>query len=99
MLIERALGKEHLVEATDGLAGLDAVHRVRPQLIVVDLDLPDLSGSTFVAETRKTSIGACIPIIMITAGGEEQRLLECFEAGADDFIVRPLSVSELRVRA
>jgi diguanylate cyclase (GGDEF)-like protein len=98
MLIERALGKENLFEATDGLAGLDAVHRIRPEVIISDLDLPDLSGATFVAETRKTSIGACIPILLITPAGEEQRLVECFEEGADDFIVRPLSVTELKAR-
>ena len=99
MVIERALGRERLVEAVDGLAGLEAVHRVRPQLIVLELDLPDLSGPTFIEEVRKTSIGACIPIVILAHAGEEDRLLECFRAGADDFIVRPLSVSELRVRA
>ncbi len=99
MVIERALGRDRLVEASDGLGGLDAVHRIRPQLMVVDIDLPDLAGSTFVAETRKTSIGACIPILMLAPAGEDRRLLECFQAGADDFIVRPLSVAELRTRA
>lgn len=99
LVIERALGRERLVDATDGLAGLDAVHRVRPQLIVLDLDLSDIDGSTFVEEVRKTAIGACIPIVILAPAGEEWRLLECFRAGADDFIVRPLSVSELRVRA
>jgi diguanylate cyclase (GGDEF)-like protein len=99
LVIERALGAERLVEAADGMAGVEAVHRVRPELIVVDLDLPDLTAAAFIAEIRKASIGACVPIVVLAPAGEERRLLECFEAGADDFIVRPLSVSELRVRA
>lgn len=98
LLIERALGKERILVAGDGLAGVDALHTTRPDLVLVDLDLPDLDGSTFVSEVRKTSTGACVPLLVMAPAGEERRLIDCFAEGADDFIARPLSVSELRVR-
>jgi diguanylate cyclase (GGDEF)-like protein len=98
LLLERALGKKRLTFAGDGLAGLEALHREHPDIAILDLELPDLDGSTFVSEVRKTSFGACIPMLVLAPAGEESRLAACFEAGADDFIVRPLSVSELRVR-
>ena len=84
--------------AMDGRAALDAIERKGPQLIVLDLMLPDIAGEDIAAKVRERSD---VPILMLTAkAGEEQRL-RGFEVGADDYLVKPFSPRELvaRVRA
>jgi DNA-binding response OmpR family regulator len=79
-------------------AGLDAVARVRPDLILLDLMLPDGSGYDVCREVRRTSQ---VPIIMLTARGEEADRVIGLELGADDYVVKPFSAREVaaRVRA
>jgi diguanylate cyclase (GGDEF)-like protein len=51
-----------------------------------------------ITQTRRTFVGACVPILVLTASDEESVLLDCFRQGADDFMVKPFSISELRTR-
>jgi two-component system response regulator RegX3 len=75
-----------------------AVGRVRPDLILLDLMLPDGSGYDVCREVRRTSQ---VPIIMLTARGEEADRVIGLELGADDYVVKPFSAREVaaRVRA
>ncbi len=84
--------------AADGAAALDAFRASRPDLIVLDLGLPRLDGLDVARAVRKESD---VPIIMLTARGEESDRLVGLELGADDYIVKPFSPKELvaRVRA
>jgi two-component system response regulator RegX3 len=77
---------------------LAAVARVRPDLILLDLVLPDGSGYDVCREVRRDSH---VPIIMLTARGEEADRIVGLELGADDYVVKPFSARELvaRVRA
>jgi DNA-binding response OmpR family regulator len=77
---------------------IEAVGRVRPDLILLDLMLPDGSGYDVCREVRRTSH---VPIIMLTARGEEADRVIGLELGADDYVVKPFSAREVaaRVRA
>src|ERR671932_682486 len=78
--------------------GIDAAGRVRPDLILLDLMLPDGSGFDVCREVRR---GSQVPIIMLTARGEEADRVIGLELGADDYVVKPFSAREVtaRVRA
>ena len=87
-----------VVTAVDGRSGLQAAARSRPDLVVLDLRLPDIDGLDVARRLRQ---GGPVPIIMLTARGEESDKLVGLELGADDYITKPFSPKELvaRVRA
>jgi len=88
----------HVVAAGDGRAVLSLVRSEKPDLIVLDLALPEMDGLDVTRALRKESE---IPIIMLTARDDEADRLVGLELGADDYIVKPFSPKELvaRVRA
>tara|TARA_B100000315_G_scaffold139923_1_gene128951 strand:+ start:3377 stop:4078 length:702 start_codon:yes stop_codon:yes gene_type:complete len=87
--------------ATDGEEALLLVEEENPDLIILDWMLPELSGIDVCRRLRETKKFKTIPIIMLTARGEEEDKISGLGAGADDYIVKPFSPSELiaRVRA
>ncbi len=82
----------------DGAAALSSARGDRPDLMVLDLGLPGVNGLDVARELRRTSM---IPIVMLTARGEETDRIVGLELGADDYLVKPFSPKELvaRVRA
>ena len=84
--------------AHDGLSALAAVTRRRPDLVVLDLNLPGLDGLEVCRRLRQSSD---VPIVMLTARGEVDERVEGLEAGADDYVPKPFKFKELlaRVRA
>jgi two-component system phosphate regulon response regulator PhoB len=84
--------------AYDGISGLEKALREEPDLIVLDLMLPGLMGTDICKELRKDSRYANIPVLMLTAKGEEIDRVVGFEVGADDYIVKPFSMRELLLR-
>ena len=87
-----------VVWAATGGAALDDAARRRPDLVILDLGLPDIGGEDVCRRLRQTSD---VPIIMLTARDAEEDLLRGLELGADDYITKPFSPRELtaRVRA
>jgi two-component system alkaline phosphatase synthesis response regulator PhoP len=87
-----------VASARDGTSALSAFHSAAPDLIVLDLGLPGRDGLDVTRLVRKESN---VPIIILTARGEESDKLVGLELGADDYIVKPFSPKELvaRVRA
>jgi DNA-binding response OmpR family regulator len=88
-----------VVTAADGAAGDRLAHEARPDLIVLDLMLPKLSGYELCRKLR--SEGLTTPILMLTARGEEADRVLGLDLGADDYVTKPFSVRELlaRIRA
>ena len=82
-------------EASDGASGLRSARTARPDLILLDLMLPGMSGFDFCRALRKTSR---VPIIMITAKDAEVDKIVGLELGADDYVTKPFSPRELAVR-
>ncbi|HEV7775388.1 MAG TPA: response regulator [Luteibacter sp.] len=98
--VRMALEREGMLvfEAGDAMQGrIDAASR-QPQLVIVDLGLPDGDGKTLIRELRGWSTA---PVIVLSAREHEQEKVDAFEAGADDYLVKPFGVPELvaRVRA
>jgi DNA-binding response OmpR family regulator len=84
------------VEAVaDGLSAIEAVERINPDLIVLDLMLPDISGFEVCRRLRTTT---STPVIMLTARGEEIDRVLGLEVGADDYLAKPFSFRELLAR-
>ncbi len=84
-----------------GPDGLDAVRRQLPDLVVLDLMLPGLSGYEICRIMRADSATAAVPVIMLTARAQEEDRVKGLELGADDYVTKPFSPRELvaRVRA
>jgi len=84
--------------ASDGKKALDTFNKEKPDLVILDLMLPGLSGEEVCRYIRKQSN---IPIIMLTAKGDEVDVVVGLEIGADDYMTKPFSMRELiaRVRA
>src|SRR5262245_1576950 len=84
--------------ATTGHAALDAVDRQPPQLVILDLGLPDLDG---IEVCRRLREGRSIPILVLSARGAERDKVLALDAGADDYVTKPFGSEELlaRVRA
>jgi len=85
-------------EAADGASGLAAFHQSEPDLVLLDLRLPDISGFEVCRAIRAMSI---VPIVMVTAETDTSDMVSGLEAGADDYVTKPVVPKELaaRVRA
>jgi two-component system phosphate regulon response regulator PhoB len=88
-----------VVSAGTGEIALRAVKEERFDLILLDLMLPDLPGTEVCRRLKAQRETAHIPVIMVTAKGEEIDRVVGFELGADDYVVKPFSVRELILRA
>ncbi len=84
--------------ATDGILGLEKAREYSPDLILLDLMLPGLSGTEVCKMLKSGEKTARIPVIMLTAKGEEIDRVVGFEVGADDYVVKPFSTRELLLR-
>jgi len=87
--------------AHDGAVGLRTALNHPPDLIILDLMLPGLLGTEVCRRLRQERATASVPVLMLTARGEENDRVVGFEVGADDYVVKPFSVKEvvLRVKA
>jgi two-component system, OmpR family, KDP operon response regulator KdpE len=87
-----------VMDARTGEEALELIRKERVGLILLDVNLPDISGFETCREIRRTS---AIPVIMITVRNSERDKVQAFDAGADDYIVKPFGSEELtaRVRA
>ena len=86
---------------SSGGAGVAAALKARPSVVILDLMLPDQPGTEVCRRLRSEPSTADVPILMLTARGDEYDRVLGFEVGADDYVVKPFSVRELvlRVRA
>lgn len=88
-----------VLTATDGEQGYGLLKEKKPDLVILDLMLPKMSGFEFCRKVRGE--GVAMPILMLTARGEEKDRVAGLDLGADDYMTKPFSVPELlaRVRA
>jgi DNA-binding response OmpR family regulator len=87
----------HVRLARDGHAGLAAALAQPPDLLVLDLMLPKVNGYEVCRELRAQRLD--MPIIMLTAKGQEEDIIRGLELGADDYVTKPFSIRELLARA
>ena len=86
------------LEATNGQQARSAILDEKPDLVLLDWMLPDVSGVTLVHRLKKDELTASVPIIMLTAKSEEDNKIQGLKVGADDYITKPFSPRELTAR-
>ncbi len=79
----------------EGKAGLEKIEKEKPDLVLLDLMLPGMDGLTVLRKIRERSR---VPIIVLSALGEEETKVQALELGADDYLTKPLSVQEMTAR-
>ena len=79
----------------DGLSALASAHRDRPDVVVLDIMMPRMSGLDLCRELRSDPATADLPIVMLTARAQESDIEAGRAAGADDYIVKPFSLRDL----
>ena len=84
-----------VVEAASGEEALEKLRAERPDLIILDVNMPGISGIQTCAEIRTSSD---VPIIMLTIRNSERDKVQALDAGADDYVVKPFGVQELMAR-
>lgn len=87
-----------VLQAEDGQAGLELAIGSQPDLVILDLSMPRMNGIDLCRAIRANPKTTNTPIIMLTARGQESDIERGFEAGATDYMVKPVSPRELLVR-
>lgn len=85
----------HVVEASTGVEGLRQVTQQPPAIVLLDLGLPDMEGIDVIRQIRSWSP---LPIVVLSARGEEDAKVASLDAGADDYLTKPFGVGELLAR-
>jgi DNA-binding response OmpR family regulator len=95
--LERGLADRghHVQTAATGIAGLEAVLGDRPDLVLLDLGLPDVDGLTIIGMIRAAS---SVPIIVITAVDDDPTMVRALDSGADDYVVKPFRLDQVTAR-
>ena len=89
-------GARRLLEAGTATEGIDLAAAERPDLVILDLGLPDRSGEEVCREIRQWS---SVPILVLSARHSDDEKVRLLDAGADDYVTKPFSTSELQARA
>lgn len=97
--VAHILGTQYdVVTVADGRAALEEARRIKPDLVVADIMMPQLDGFGLLQELRAGAGTADIPIVMLSARAGEEARTEGMDAGADDYLVKPFSARELLAR-
>src|ERR1700688_227493 len=92
------LSGHQVVTANDGIKGLALAQQNQPDLIILDIMMPDLDGFTVCQRLRQNPATNNIPVLMLTALGMTKDKVTGFDSGADDYLVKPFEIPELQVR-
>jgi DNA-binding response OmpR family regulator len=87
-----------VIRVVDGEAALAAAERDRPEVIILDVMMPLMDGFAVLGRLKANPDLRAIPVIMLTARGQERDVLSGLQAGAADYIVKPFSLKELLAR-
>jgi len=91
------VGVRKVFEASDGIAGLDAIRIVSPDVVILDWELPLLNGAEFVRIVRSPGVfpQSDVPIIMLSSYGERWRVVEAVRIGVNEYLRKPVSAQAL----
>ncbi|HJH32739.1 MAG TPA: response regulator [Methanosarcinaceae archaeon] len=88
----------NVVEAADGLSAIEKVKSEKPDIVLLDLMMPEIDGIEVCKRLKSDSQHKHVPIIMLTAKGEINDKIEGIEIGADDYVTKPFNLNELKAR-
>ena len=98
-LLERCLESSYrILKAHDGKTGLELVGQSLPDLVICDLDMPGTGGHEFLQRLRQDHKFNCVKALVLTGSNSEEDLLKSLEEGADTYLLKPVSLKELKVR-
>jgi CheY-like chemotaxis protein len=83
-------------QAADGIAGLDAARRLRPELIFCDILMPGIDGYGVLAGIRGSPELAATPFLFLTASANQDARAQALKRGADDYLVKPFKIADVR---
>ena len=92
------LGAHLAREARDGAEALDEVDRHAPDIVILDLNLPGVDGYSVLSQLRSRPATRQLPVIVLTAKGDEDNEVRVLELGADDFLTKPFRAKALAAR-
>lgn len=88
------LGYSDVMEAADGVEALKQIGETRPDLVLIDWNMPNMDGITLVRKIRETD--KTLPLIMCTTEGEKSRVIEAIQAGVNNYVVKPFTPETLK---
>ena len=88
----------HVERATGGREALESFERAEPDLVLLDVMMPDLDGIDVLTHIRARTTGSYVPVVLVTALSEREDRLRGLEAGADDFLMKPVDAAILLAR-
>ena len=83
------IGYTDVIEAADGVEALNLIGQNRPDLALVDWNMPNMDGITLVRKIRETD--KRLPLVMVTTEAEKSRVLEAIKAGVNNYVVKPFT--------
>ena len=96
LLVGSALGRDYAVlEASDGEEAIDIIHTQKPDLILMDILMPNLDGYTACYEIKRDQATKVIPVVMLTGIGYELNKKLAQELGADGYVTKPFNLQDL----
>ena len=100
LLVAATLRREgyRILEATDGGSGLEAIAREHPDLVILDLQMPEMDGAEMMRRLRERSGASAPRVLLMTAMDETESAAKAREIGADAHLVKPFAPLELRAR-
>jgi DNA-binding response OmpR family regulator len=87
-----------VIGVEDGVAALQQAQNLKPQLILLDVMMPLMTGFEVLAALKQNDETRTIPVLLVTAQSKEDEVLKGLELGADDYITKPFSPNELAAR-
>jgi putative two-component system response regulator len=99
-LLERLLVREgyFVLSAADGEAAVEAVQQASPDVVLMDVRMPRLDGFSACRQLKQSPATRLVPVVLMTGAAEEDDRIQAIEAGADDFLRKPIDESELKAR-
>ncbi|MCZ7358067.1 MAG: response regulator [Candidatus Methanoperedens sp.] len=98
-LMEGILSKDYeVIKASSGIEALIKVEKTLPDLILLDVMMPNMNGYSVCKNLKSSNKTKSIPVVMITALKEHEDKMKAIEAGADDFVSKPIEIRELGVK-
>ena len=92
----KTIGHTDITEASDGIEALACISQERPELMLVDWNMPNMDGITLIKKVRETDKE--LPIIMVTTEAEKSRVLEAVKAGVNNYVVKPFTAETLAAK-
>src|SRR5438552_11782468 len=96
-LLTRILNREgfEVILATSGRDGLDAAAKEKPDLVILDLNLPDLYGEDVCRKLRQNPATEHVPVMILTGKAAEGLSARCLNGGADDYLAKPFDIEDI----